>query len=79
MNTRFLVLVIALLATEGCDRRVESFAPGEKPQTPELTKIFPAGADRAARPAAGLGSMPGRAAPPGRGAPPVEELAAPIE
>jgi hypothetical protein len=79
MNTRFLVLVIALLATEGCDRRVESFVPGEKPQTPELTKIFPAGADRAARPAAGLGSMPGSAAPPGRGAPPVEELAAPIE
>jgi len=79
MNTRFLVLVIALLATEGCDRRVEDFVPGEKPQTPELTKIFPAGADRAARPAAGLGSMPGRAAPPGRGAPPVEELAAPIE
>ena len=79
MNTRFLVLVIALLATEGCDRRVESFVPGEKPQTPELAKIFPAGADRAARPAAGLRSMPGRAAPPGRGAPPVEELAAPIE
>jgi len=79
MNTRFFVLVIALLATAGCDRRVESFVPGEKPQTPELTKIFPAGADRAARPAAGLGSMPGRSAPPGRGAPPVEELAAPIE
>jgi hypothetical protein len=73
MNTRFFVLVIALLATEGCDRRVESFVPGEEPQTPELTKIFPAGADRAARPAAGLGSMPGRAAPP------VTELAAPIE
>jgi len=79
MDTRFFVLVIALLATAGCDRRVESFVPGEKPQTPELTKIFPAGADRAARPAAGLGSMPGRSAPPGRGAPPVEELAAPIE
>jgi hypothetical protein len=58
---------------------VESFVPGEKPQTPELTKIFPAGADRAARPADGLRSMPGRAAPPDRGAPPVEELAAPIE
>jgi hypothetical protein len=79
MNTRFLVLAIALLATEGCDRRVESFAPGEKPQTPELTKIFPAGADRAARPAAGMASMPGGAASPGRGAPPVEELPAPIE
>jgi hypothetical protein len=79
MNTRFVVLVIALLATEGCDRRVESFVPGVKPQTPELAKIFPAGADRAARPADGPGSMPGRAATSGRGAPPVEELAAPIE
>jgi hypothetical protein len=79
MNTRFVVLVIALLATEGCDRRVESFVPGEKPQTPELAKIFPAGADRAARPADGLDTMPGRGAASGRGAPPVEELAAPIE
>jgi hypothetical protein len=79
MKTRFFVLAVALLAAEGCDRRVESFVPGEKPQTPELAKIFPAGADRAARPAAGLGSMPGGAAQPGRGAPPVEELAAPIE
>ena len=73
MDSRLAVLMIALLATEGCDRRVEPFVPGEKPQTPELTKIFPAGADRAARPAARLPS------PPGRGAPPVRESAAPIE
>ena len=73
MNLRWVVLAIALLATKGCDRRVEPFVPGEKPQTPELTKIFPAGADRAARPAAGL------PLPPGRGAPPVEASAVPIE
>ncbi|MFV1978103.1 MAG: hypothetical protein ACC649_01995, partial [Myxococcota bacterium] len=74
MKPRFVALVIALLAVEGCDRRVESFVPGEKPQTPELAKIFPAGADRAARPAAGQRSMPGGAAPSRRGAAPVEEL-----
>ena len=79
MNFRLIVLVIALLASGGCDRRVEPFVPGEKAQTPDLAKIFPAGADRAARPAAALPSMPRRGAPPARGAPPVEELAAPIE
>ncbi len=73
MNTRTAFLLIALLAAQACDRRVESFAPGEKPQTPDLSKIFPAGADRAAQPAA---QMP---LAPGRGAPPVEPLAAPIE
>jgi len=79
MNFRLIVLVIALLVTGGCDRRVEDFVPGEKAQTPDLAKIFPAGADRAARPAADPPSMSGRGASPARGAPPVEELAAPIE
>ncbi len=79
MNFRLIVLVIALLATGGCDRRVEPFVPGEKAQTPDLAKIFPAGAERAAQPAAGMPSTPGRRAPTSRGAPPVEELAAPIE
>jgi hypothetical protein len=79
MNFRLIVLVVALLATGGCDRRVEPFVPGEEAQTPDLAKIFPAGADRAARPAAGMPSMPRSGAPPARGAPPVEELAAPIE
>ncbi|MCH8891030.1 MAG: hypothetical protein IH827_08135, partial [Myxococcales bacterium] len=73
MNSRWVVLLIALLTTAGCDRRVEPFVPGEKPQTPDLTKIFPAGADRAARPVADLPLQPGR------GAPPVEERAAPIQ
>jgi len=73
MKLRSFVLVIALVAAVGCDRRVESFVPGEKPQTPDLAKIFPEGADRAARPVA---EMPPR---PGRGAAPVEERVAPIE
>lgn len=73
MHLRLTVLMLALFACEGCDRRMEPFVPGEKPQTPDLTKIFPAGADRAARPVADLPS------PPGRGAPPVEERVAPIQ
>ena len=73
MRLRLAVLMFALFATEGCDRRMEPFVPGEKPQTPDLTKIFPAGADRAARPVADLPS------PPGRGAAPVEERVAPIQ
>ncbi len=73
MHLRLTVLMLALFASEGCDRRMEPFVPGEKPQTPDLTKIFPAGADRAARPVADLPS------PPGRGAPPVEERVAPIQ
>lgn len=73
MNLRLAVLILALFASEGCDRRMEPFVPGETPQTPDLAKIFPAGADRAARPAADLPSAPGRAAPP------VEEHVAPIQ
>jgi len=73
MNFRLIVLVIALLVTAGCDRRVEPFVPGETPRTPDLSKIFPEGADRAARPAA---DMPARS---GRGAAPVAERTAPIE
>jgi len=72
MNTRFLVLAIALLATEGCDRRVEPYVPGETPKTPDLARIFPEGAERAARSA----EMPSR---PTRGAAPVAEQVAPIE
>lgn len=78
MNFQWFVLAIALLAIAGCDRRVEPFVPGEKAQTPDLAKIFPAGADRASQPAAGMPSAAGRA-PTSRGAPSVEELAAPIE
>jgi hypothetical protein len=67
------VLVVAAIAAGGCDRRVEPFVPGEKAQAPDLTKIFPAGADRSAEPAAGMPSAGGR------GAAPVEESGAPID
>jgi len=72
MNLRFFVLAIALIAAVGCDRRVEPYVPGETPQTPDLARIFPEGAERAARSA----EMPSR---PGRGAAPVVEQVEPIE
>ncbi|MBW2541721.1 MAG: hypothetical protein JRF15_06490 [Deltaproteobacteria bacterium] len=73
MILRFFVLAIALIAAQGCDRRVEPYVPGETPQIPDLTKIFPEGADRAARPAAEMVSRSSR------GAAPVAERVAPIE
>jgi len=44
----------------GCDRAIEPYVPGEKPQTPDLARIFPEG-NQPEQPA-----MP----PPTRGAPP---------
>jgi hypothetical protein len=73
MKAAIAWLTAFLLAAAGCDRRIEPFVPGEKPQAPDLAKIFPAGAERAAGPAA---EMP---APPGRGAPPVAAPTRPIE
>ena len=64
-------------AAVGCDRGVEPFDPAERPRQPDLSRIFPEGAERSARPA----QMP--AAPSGgpgtRGAPPVASSAKPIQ
>lgn len=62
-----------LLLALSCDRNVEPFDPAEEPRPPDLTKIFPAGADRAAEQApAGMPVLPERGAPPvGSGAAPV--------
>jgi hypothetical protein len=46
---RALVLLVALAALVGCDRNVEPYVPGEEPRHPDLSKIFPAGAEQAAR------------------------------
>ena len=43
-----LLLTVALLAL-GCDRNIEPFVPGEEPVEPNLSKIFPAGAEQAAK------------------------------
>ena len=64
--------VIALLAAAallGCDRNLEPFDASEEPREPDLSKIFPEGAERAAQAGPGLPAPPGQA--PGRGAPPL--------
>jgi len=54
MSARPLVaLAIACVAIAGCDRNMEPFVPGEEPQQPDLSKIFPAGAERTAEAGAG--------------------------
>jgi len=76
MRIRSLLPVLMVwLAVLGCDRNMEPFVPGEKPQPPDLTKIFPAGAERTA-------AAPREAAPTpsgGRGAAPVGGGGAAIE
>lgn len=66
--------IVSAVAGLGCDRAVEPYVPGEEPSQPDLSRIFPEGADRATRegPMAGQGEaapeMPGAG---DRGAPPV--------
>lgn len=56
--------VVAAFVALGCDRAVEPYVPGEKPETPDLSRIFPEGAERAAEapPAMGGGGGEGPAA-----------------
>ncbi len=62
----FLVLCVAVLGSTqmACDRNVEPYVPGEQPRQPDLSKIFPAGAERAAR-NAGPPGIPDAPAPRG--------------
>ena len=46
---RAVLLFAALGALGGCDRKVEPFVPGEQPAQPDLRKIFPPGAEQAAK------------------------------
>jgi hypothetical protein len=59
------LLACWVLAVGACDRKIEPFDPNEKPREPDLSKIFPEGAD-GAEPA-----QPALPPPPGetRGAP----------
>ena len=41
----------AIWVVGGCDRAIEPFDPSEEPRQPDLSRIFPAGAERAAPPA----------------------------
>ena len=57
------ILVTACLLMAGCDRNMQPYVPGEEPQQPDLSKIFPAGAEKAASRGA-PGPMGGRGAAP---------------
>jgi hypothetical protein len=70
MQARDLVLLAtfgAALAL-GCDRAFEPYVPGERPEQPDLKRIFPEGAERAAQQSPGGAESPPMA---GRGAAPV--------
>jgi hypothetical protein len=81
MRARFLLaLAIACAAVAGCDRNMEPFVPGEEPQQPDLSKIFPAGAERSAEAGASarVGGSP-RGASPMRGSSSSEAIEGRIE
>ena len=62
---RGLALAIGIALALGCDRKIEPFVPGEKPEPPDLSRIFPEGAEKAARQEAESGApRGGRSAPP---------------
>lgn len=74
------LLAAVLAAGIACDRAVEPFVPGEQPSAPDLSRIFPAGAEKAAQQEAQARGPEGAAEPSppmgGRGAPPVGAAAA---
>jgi cytochrome c-type biogenesis protein CcmH len=67
------VLAALLLAGSACDRAVEPFDPNERVAAPDLSKIFPAGAERAPRDEA-MGAAAGGGPP---GMPPAARGGAP--
>jgi len=70
---RRLAILLALVSLAGCDRNIEPFDPNEQPAQPDLSRIFPAGAEQPAQ--AGPPSLP--PVPGGRGAPPLAAEAGP--
>ena len=46
---RRIAPIIVLAALLGCHRNVEPYVPGEEPRQPDLSKIFPAGAEQEGR------------------------------
>ena len=56
---RRIIPIAVALAGLGCDRNLEPYDPNEQPRQPDLSKIFPAGAERAERAQPGLAPVPG--------------------
>ena len=77
MAGRWIVCAALGLAVSGCDRRTEPVVEGEEPRQPDLSRIFPPGAEQSASQAAAeVFELP--APPTGRGAPPLAGSAEPI-
>jgi hypothetical protein len=66
-NRSCAALLLALAFVWACDRNLEPFDPAEQPRQPDLSKIFPAGAEEA--PAGPDPSLELPPPPGGRGAP----------
>ena len=54
--------LLALVTLAGCDRRIEPFDPALEPAQPDLSRIFPPGAEQAAQPPV-LPAAPGGGSP----------------
>ncbi|HEY5659041.1 MAG TPA: hypothetical protein VIY27_14735 [Myxococcota bacterium] len=68
------MLAVAVFAAGGCDRHTQPYVPGEEPEQPDLSKIFPEGAS------GGRAAMPGLPpSPQQRGAPPMMASPAPAQ
>lgn len=71
---RATLLIAAALLALACDRKLEPYDPNERPEPPDLSRIFPEGAERAQQAEAqAQPAMPAPtrgAPPPGAGAPP---------
>jgi cytochrome c-type biogenesis protein CcmH len=75
MGRAAVMLVLLASFTTACDRNVEPYDPNEKVERPDLSKIFPEGAERSGDAQALRGAMPGAEAavpPPPRGGAPLE-------
>jgi len=72
MHRLIALAALTLALWTGCDRNVEAYDPDEEPARPDLGRIFPEGAERAARAEPALPAAPG-----GRGAPPMAASAGP--
>lgn len=69
--------LVALALALGCDRNIEPYDPAEEPREPDLSRIFPEGATRAAQARPGMPPAPGQGGPPMPGAPAAPSAAGP--
>jgi len=71
LATGLLAAIVAAIVASGCDRAVEPYVPGEQPSQPDLSRIFPEGAERATKEGPTPGQGGARPGMPGRGGPAV--------